>query len=133
MKTVRPLLYVTAVMLLLVCPVVFYYPIHDLFGLWNTNYSSKFSPNRFAQVTVGMSRSSVVELLGAPLQTDTITNYPVWALRDEGVRRHYGTNAQLHIESLTFSQAKQTRDYDLVCVWIDPDNKVIEHWRGVTD
>jgi len=75
----------------------------------------------------------VIDLLGTPLQTNTLTNYPVWALRDDGVRRHYGTNAGLQIETLSFSRAKSGGDYDMVSVWVGPDNKVIQHERWVTD
>lgn len=114
-------------------PVVLLGPVHDFIGLRNTVYSSRFTPERYAQVTVGSPRATVIDLLGAPLQTWTLTNYPGWALGDEGVRRHYGTNAGLQIETLSFSRAKNSGDYDMVSVWIGPDNKVIEHVRWVTD
>lgn len=132
-KAIRPFLIVAAVLALLASPVVFYYPIHDLLGLWNTSYSAKFSPERFARISVGMSRSAVVELLGTPLDTRTLTNYPAWALRDDGVRTRYGKDAELRIETLSFSRPKRGGDYDMVSVWIGPDTNVIQHERWVTD
>ena len=81
-----------------------------------------------------MLRSAVVDLLGNPLQTSTLTNYPVSALRDESVRCHYGTNAKLPLEALYFSRARADRgDYDLVCVWVGPDDEVVQYERWVTD
>jgi hypothetical protein len=108
-------------------------PVHDFIGLKNTTYSSRFTIERYDQVQVGVPRSTVIDLLGTPLQTATLTNYPVWALRDEGVRRRYGTNTELQIETISFSQAKRCGDYDMVSVWVGPDNKVIQHERWVTD
>jgi hypothetical protein len=133
MKAIRPFLIVAAVLVLLASPVVLYYPIHDLLGLWNTSYSDKFSPERFTQVSVGMSRTAVVELLGSPLDSHTLTNYPAWALRDDGVRAHYSKDAELQIETLSFSRPKRGGDYDMVSVWIGPDTNVIQHERWVTD
>ena len=138
MKTIRPFLVgVTGlailVGLIVLLPYILLGPVHDFIGLRNTVYSSRFTVGRYTQVTVGTSRATLIDLLGAPFQTSTLTNYPVWALRDEGVRRHYGTNAELQIETLSFSRAKNGGDYDMVSVWIGPDNKVIEHERWVTD
>lgn len=133
MKTARSFLSVAAVLALLASPVVLYYPIHDLFGVWNTSYSAKFSPTKFEQVCVGMSRSELVELLGTPLDTRTLTSYPASALRDAGVRARYGKDTELQIETLSFSRPKRSGDYDMVSVWIGPDKNVIEHERWVTD
>ena len=134
MKTIRPFLILAAV---LVLPFLILYlaigPVHDFIGLRNTVYSSHFSVERYDQIHVGVPRPTVIDLLGAPLATSTLTNYPVWALRDESVRRHYGTNAELQIETLSFSRAKNGGDYDMVSVWVGPDNKVIQHGRWVTD
>src|SRR5215475_11634992 len=93
-------------------------PVHDFFGLRNTVYSSRFTVERYEQIHVGMLRATVIDLLGSPFQTSTLTNYPVWALRGEDVRRHYGTNAELQIETLAFSCAKNGGDYDTVSVWV---------------
>src|SRR5439155_9037880 len=131
-----PCLIVLAAVFVLASPLLLcylYYPIHDLIGLRNTVYSSPLTVDRYAQVTVGAPRATVVDLLSAPLETCTLTNYPVWALRDEGVRRRYGTNAELRIETLSFSRARKAGDYDMVSVWIGPDQKVIQHERCVTD
>lgn len=114
-------------------PVILLGPVHDFIGLRNTVYSSRFTAKRYSHVEIGVPRPSVIDLLGTPLQTSMLTNYPVWALHDAGVRQHYGTNAQLQIETLSFSRAKNGGDYDMVSVWIGPDNKVIEHERWVTD
>ena len=132
-KAIRPFLIIAAVLVLLASPVIFYYPIHDLFGRWNTSYSAKFSSKRYTQVSVGMSRSAVVELLGDPLDRQTWTNYPVWALRDDGIRTRYGIDTELQIETLSFSRPKRCCDYDWVSVWIGPDSNVIQHERWVTD
>jgi hypothetical protein len=137
-KTIRTFLILVAVVVAVVClPFLVLYlaigPGHDFFGLRNTVYSSRFTVQRYEQIQVGATRSAVIDLLGAPLQTYMLTNYPVWALRDDGVRRHYGTNAELQIETLSFSRAKNGGDYDLVSVWIGPDDKVIQHERWVTD
>ena len=138
MKPLRPYLVSVAVVaivvgFLMLLPVILLGPVHDFIGLRNTVYSSRFSEARYKQIDVGVPRATVIDLLGPPLQTSMLTNYPVWALRDEGVRRHYGTNAELQIETLSFSRAKNGGDYDMVSVWIGPDNKVIEHERWVTD
>ena len=133
MKKIRPFLIVLAMLVLLASPLFLYYPIHDFMGLRNTVYSSRFTVERYSQVAVGAPRPTIVDFLGPPLQTHTLTNYPVWALRDEGVRQRYGTNAELQIETLSFSRAKNGGDYDMVSVWIGPDNKVIQHERWVTD
>jgi hypothetical protein len=133
MKPARALLYITAPLLLVVGAIVLYSPILDLLGRWNTRYSSKFSSSKFGQVKVGMPRSAVIELLGAPLQTNILTNYPAWALSDEGVRARYGTNAELQIEDLSFSFSKRLGDFDFVHVWIGPDTNVIQYYRYVTD
>jgi len=137
-KTIRPFLILVAVAVAVVClPFLVLClaigPGHDFFGLRNTIYSSRFTVQRYEQIQVGVTRSAVIDLLGASLQTYMLTNYPVWALRDDGVRRHYGTNAELQIETLSFSRAKNGGDYDMVSVWIGPDNKVIQHERWVTD
>lgn len=133
MKTIVPFLALLAVAILLVSALLLYYPVHDFMGLRNTIYSSPSTVKGYAEITVGLPRAKVVALLGAPLQTSILTNYPVWALRDEGIRRRYGTNAELQIETLSFSQAKRRRDYDMVSVWIGPDTNVIQHERWVTD
>ncbi len=133
MKRLLPILFVLPVLIVLASPVLLLGPIHDFIGLRNTVYSSRFTVQRYAQVAVGVPRATVVDLLGAPHQTSTLMNYPVWALRDESVRRHYGTNSELQIETLSFSRAKNGGDYDMVSVWIGPDNKVIQHERWVTD
>ena len=137
-KTIRPFLILAAVLGAIIClPFLVVYlaigPVHDFIGLRNTVYSSRFTVERYAQIQVGVPRSTVIDLLGTPFQTATLTNYPVWALRDEGVRRLYGTNAELQIETLSFSQAKRSGDYDMVSIWVGPDNKVIQHERWVTD
>ncbi|MCD6050721.1 MAG: hypothetical protein K0Q55_2124 [Verrucomicrobia bacterium] len=132
MKKPRPFLILLAVLVLLASPLFLYY-LHDFIGLRNTVYSSPFTVERYSQVAVGVPRHTVVDLLGPPVQTRTLTNYPVWALRDEGVRQRYGTNAVLQIETLSFSFAKNGGDCDTVSVWIGPDNKVIQHERWVTD
>lgn len=138
MKRLRPYLVCVAGVVILIgaltlLPAFLLGPVHDFIGLRNTVYSPRFTPERYAQITVGTPRATVADLLGTRLQATTITNYPVWALQDEGVRRHYGTNAELEIESLTFSRSKRSGDYDLVYVWIGPDSRVIEYGRGVTD
>jgi hypothetical protein len=137
-KTIRPSLILVAVVAAVVClPILVLFlafgPSHDFFGLRNTVYSSRFTVQRYEQIQVGVPRRAVIDLLGAPLQTQILTNYPVWALRDNGVGRHYGTDAELQIETLSFSRAKNGGDYDMVSVWIGPDNKVIQHERWVTD
>lgn len=108
-------------------------PGHQYFGLRNTIYSSRFTPERFARIQVGATRDAAIDLLGEPLQTHTLANYPVWAVSDPATRQHYGTNATIQIESLSFSRSKNEADYDLVNVWIGPDNKVIRRERWVTD
>jgi len=108
-------------------------PLHEFNALRNTRYSSQFTDERFNQVVVGMPRSAVVGLLGEPFSISTLTNYPVWALNDDGVRQHYGTNAQLMIEALSFSIEKNKGDYEEVEVWIGPDDRVVERNRWVTD
>jgi len=133
MKAIFSVIFVAGGLLLLASPVVFYHPIHDRLGLWNTSYSPKFTAKRFAQVSVGMPRSQVIELLGPPLDTHRLTNYPVWALSDERVRARYGRDSQLQIETLSFSRPKHSRDYDMVTVWIGPETNVIQHYRWVTD
>ena len=133
MKKIRPFLIVLAVLVLLASALFLFYPVHDFIGLRNTVYSSSFTPERYAQVAVGTPRATVVDLLGAPLESSKRTNYPVWALRDVSVRQRYGTNTELQIETLSFSCAMSSGDYDLVTVWIGPDNKVIQHERWVTD
>ncbi len=139
MKTIRPFVAEVTIILGLLVLIPFILslillgPVHDFIGLGNTVYSSRFTVERYRQVDVGVPREAVIDLLGAPLQTSLLTNYPVWALRDDGVRRHYGTNAELQIETLTFSRSKNGGDYDMVSVWVGPDNKVIQHERWVTD
>src|SRR5436189_4949850 len=93
-------------------------PVHDFIGLRNTIYSSRFTVERYNQIQVGVPRGKVVDLLGEPLQTSMLTNYPAWGLRDDSVRRHYGTNAELQIETLSFSRPRNGGDYDWVAVWI---------------
>jgi hypothetical protein len=137
-KTIRPFLILAVMVVAAVgLPFLGLYlaigPGHDFFGRRNTVYSSRFTVERYEQIQVGVARSAVMDLLGAPLETNMLTNYPVSALRDEGVRRLYGTNTELQVETLSFSCAKSGGDYDLVSVWIGPDNKVIQHERWVTD
>jgi hypothetical protein len=137
-KTIRPFLIPAAVVGAIIClPFLVLYlavgPVHDFIGVRNTVYSSRFTVERYDQIHVGAPRSTVIDLLGTPIQSAVLTNYPVWALRDEGVRKHYGTNAELQIETLSFSRARNGGDYDLVSVWIGPHNKVIELARWVTD
>jgi len=124
MKTLRPYLVCVAAViviagLLALLPALLLGPVHDFIGLRNTVYSSHFTPQRYAQITVGMPRQKVVDLLGAPLQTFLLdTNYPAWA---EG------------IQSLAFSRPKRGGDYDSVVVWVGADQKVRWHARAVTD
>ena len=109
-------------------------PGHDFIGLWNTVYSSRYSVERYQQVHIGMPRNTVIDLLGEPLKTYTLTDYPASALRDEGTRRQYSNGAPLQLETLYFSRARNNRgDFDLVSVWFGPDNKVIQCERWVTD
>ena len=133
MKAIRLILFVTGVLLLLASPLLLLGPVHDWLGRLNTKYSSKFSREKFAELSVGMPRSAVVALLGPPLDTYTLTNYPVWAISDAGVRARYGKDAELQIETLSFSRSKRSGDYEMVSVWIGPDTNVIHHCRGVTD
>jgi hypothetical protein len=137
MKKIRPFLPLIATFGVLICllfgPYLAVGPIHDFIGLRNTVYSSRFSVERFELIHVGVPRGTVVDLLGDPLESAMLTNYPAWALRDESVRRHYGTNAELQIETLSFSRSKNGGDYDWVSVWIGPENNVIQNERWVTD
>jgi hypothetical protein len=117
-KKIQLFLIVLAVLLAL-ASIPILYSLHDVRGRWNTVYSSRFAADRYAQITVGMPREKVVDLLGAPFQTVLLdTNYPAWV---EG------------IESLAFSRPKRGGDYDSVVVCIGADQKVRWHARAVTD
>ncbi|MGC3961543.1 MAG: hypothetical protein QM813_27545 [Verrucomicrobiota bacterium] len=119
MKRYLPVLIVLAVLLALGSIPFLYSPVHDFIGRRNTDYSARFSADRYAQIAVGLSREKVEDLLGAPFTTVLLdTNYPPWA---EG------------IQSLTFSRPKSGGDYDSVFVWIGADQKVRWHGRAVTD
>jgi len=109
-------------------------PMHTRAGRQNTRYSARFTLDTFRQVQVGMNRSSVTSLLGAPFEGFVRTNYPVWALRDEGCRERYGTNNVIRFEVLSFSQpVRRQKDYDLVDVAIGPEDTVLDKSRFVTD
>ena len=119
MKKITPWLILLVVLLAPVGFLYLYYPVHDFIGRRNTAYSSPSTAEGIARVTNGMSRTTVIELLGAPLGTAVLpTNYPPWA---EG------------IETLGFSRPKRAGDYEVVSVWIGPGQKVMWHGRAVTD
>ena len=66
---------------------------HERSCFLNTLYSERFSLDAFNQIKAGMPRSSVIELLGAPLKMEKSHAYPVWALQDEAVRKRYGSGS----------------------------------------
>src|SRR5688572_10711263 len=117
MTIIRPFLILAVTISATVCsPFIVLYlatgPAHDFVALRNTTYSSAFTAERFEQLKIGLSKAAVVDLLGSPVEATFITNWPAWALRDEGVRRHYGTNAELLITNLSFSRPKKNGDYE---------------------
>jgi len=115
---------------LVVCPSRLLYLAQYL----HTEYSQKFTTARFAAVTNGMSGAAVIELLGQPLRVHVDGVSPVWVLRDETIRRRYGTNNTMRLEVLYFSQPKgRLGDFDLADVSFGPDSTVIEKERFVTD
>ena len=133
-KITREFLSWAAAFAVLASPFVLYTVAHDLLAVRNTTYSPKFNARTFERIGVGTPRATVIELLGPSFQTDTLTNYPAWAIRDAGFRKRHGMDDRLQIETLSFSQPKERRcDYDFVSVWIGPNNNVIQRERGITD
>lgn len=100
----------------------------------NTLYSERFSKAAFAGITIGMPRASVIDALGAPLETHTEENYPVWALANEATRIRYGKDKQITLESLIFSKPKDdSLDFNYVSVLLGPDSTVIDVSSYLTD
>ncbi len=100
----------------------------------NTVYSERFATKAFESVTIGMPRSTLVEILGAPLSTSTNERWPVSAIEDETTRNRYGKDNEISAEFLMFSQPKdQYHDFHSVSVSVGPDNKVIGTWNFITD
>ena len=89
-------------------------PAREHIGRLNTVCSSRFTPDRYAQIKEGVARQTVLELLGPPLQSHDLD----WSGG---------------IESLSFSQPKWNADYESVVVWIGSDGNVTWHGRAVTD
>jgi hypothetical protein len=77
-------------------------PLHERAGRQNTLYTAEFTPERFGRIRQGMSRATVISLLGQPFRVTVDTNYPVWALRDAAFRERYGTSNMIHFEVMSF-------------------------------
>jgi hypothetical protein len=133
MNRKRPYLLALAAVLILANGFLVYYAIHDVVGRRNTAYTRDFTLERYRQIAVGLPRAKVIQLLGLPFQTSAPRNYPVRAFGEERALRQYGQNAEVQIEILSFSRAKKTGDFEMVWVWIGPDNKVLKKKRWVTD
>ena len=109
-------------------------PLHDRQGKRNTQYSSKFSPAAFFEITNGMSFDALTNQFGVPFQTEVKNDYPAWAVRTDKFRKERGHDAKIRIEWLHFSREKKTPlDFDLVEVVLGPYRTVIDKRQWVTD
>lgn len=103
-------------------------------GKRNTEYSSKYSNERFDQIQVGMPAESVVTLVGEPISRSTQKDYPVWALREISVRERLGKDSKFDMEVWSYSSPRNPRqDYELIHVAFGPSKEVIDKERWVTD
>ena len=108
-------------------------PWHEWQGRQNTQYSEKFSWERFGQVTNGMILADVTNLLGATLGDKTDSAYPGWAVHDLS-GKVYASNSTIRIEWLYFSLPKNSwNDYEWVQVVLGPEGTVIDKNHYVTD
>ena len=126
---------ITAGILAAFCAIVFgLLWLHNRSCYNNTVYSERFATKSFESVTIGMPRSTLVEILGAPLSTSTNERWPALAIEDETTRNRYGKDNEIAVEFLMFSQPKdQYHDFHSVSVSVGPDNKVIGTWNFITD
>ena len=108
-------------------------PIHDIRGRFNTDYSTRFSTERYERIHIGMGRDTLLDLIGPPLRKEGPFETSAWAFRDESVRQKYDRNTTIRTESLYFSKPRKGGDYDLVLVSIGPNDEVIGYERWVTD
>ena len=117
------------------CALVFgLFWLHNRSCYQNTVYSERFTEAAFARISIGMPRASVVESLGAPLESDIREKHPVWAIADEATRNRYGRDNEIALESLMFSKPKdQYRDFNWVSVIIGPDGRVVGSSSYITD
>jgi hypothetical protein len=109
-------------------------PGHDYFGMRNTTYTKGFSEDAYSSIQNGMHYEDVVTRLGEPISANINREYPVWALRDEKVRKRLGKDNTFDMKVISYSEPSDPmKDYELVQIAFGPDLKVISKEKWVTD
>ena len=107
---------------------------HDYFGVRNTTYAKGFSEDVYSSIHNGMRYEDVVTRLGDPISKNINREYPVWALRDEKVRKRLGKDQTFEMKVISYSEPSDPmKDFELVQIAFGPDLTVISKEKWVTD